>query len=102
MKTLKNKLLIKGLMYDAIGMVTMAIPLVGPFLDIAWAPFAANKMSEMYPGKKGKIASVLVFIEEILPFTDIIPTFTLMWFYTFVWKKESIEEEYIMEAEIVQ
>jgi hypothetical protein len=102
MKTLKNKLLIKGLMYDAIGMVTMAIPLVGPFLDIAWAPFAANKMSEMYPGKKGKIASVLVFIEEILPFTDVIPTFTLMWFYTFVWKKESIHEEYIMEAEIVQ
>jgi hypothetical protein len=102
MKTLKNKLLIKGLMYDAIGMVTMAIPLVGPFLDIAWAPFAANKMSEMYPGKKGKIASVLVFIEEILPFTDVIPTFTLMWFYTFVWKKESIQEEYIMEAEIVQ
>ncbi|CAM4033217.1 hypothetical protein [Gillisia hiemivivida] len=102
MKTLKNKLLIKGLMYDAIGMVTMAIPLVGPFLDIAWAPFAANKMSEMYPGKKGKIASVLVFIEEILPFTDVIPTFTLMWFYTFVWKKESIQEEYVMEAEIVQ
>ncbi|WP_026838390.1 hypothetical protein [Gillisia sp. JM1] len=102
MKTLKNKLLIKGLMYDAIGMVTMAIPLVGPFLDIAWAPFAANKMSEMYPGKKGKIASVLVFIEEILPFTDVIPTFTLMWFYTFVWNKESIKEEYIMEAEIVQ
>lgn len=101
MKNLKNKLLIKGLMYDAIGMATMAIPLVGPFLDLAWAPLAASKMSKMYPGKKGKIASVLVFIEEILPFTDVIPTFTLMWFYTFVWKKDSIQEEYIMEAEIV-
>ena len=53
MKNLKNKLLIKGLMYDAVGMATMAIPLVGPFLDLAWAPFAAKKMSEMYPGKKG-------------------------------------------------
>ncbi len=101
MKNLKNKLLIKGLMYDAIGMATMAIPLVGPFLDIAWAPFAANKMTKMYPGKKGKIASVLVFIEEILPFTDFIPTFTLMWFYTFVWKKEPLENEIIIEAEVV-
>jgi hypothetical protein len=101
MKILKNKLLIKGLMYDAIGMATMAIPLVGPFLDLAWAPFAAKKMTEMYPGKKGKIASVLVFIEEILPFTDVIPTFTLMWFYTFVWKKEPINNEVILEAELV-
>lgn len=101
MKTLKNKLLIKGLMYDVVGMSTMAIPLVGPFLDLAWAPFAAKKMSEMYPGRKGKIASVLVFIEEILPFTDIIPTFTLMWFYTFVWKKVPMENEIIIEAEVV-
>ncbi|RKS53259.1 hypothetical protein BC962_1508 [Gillisia mitskevichiae] len=101
MKTLKNKLLIKGLMYDVVGMATMAIPLVGPFLDIAWAPYAAKQMSEMYPGKKGKIASVLVFIEEILPFTDFVPSFTLMWLYTFVWKKETMENEIIIEAEIV-
>ena len=101
MKILKNKLLIKGLIYDAVGMATMAIPLVGPFLDIVWAPYAANKMAEMYPGKKGKIASVLVFIEELLPFTDVIPTFTLMWFYTFVWNKAPQENEFVMEAEVV-
>lgn len=88
-------------MYDVVGMATMAIPLVGPFLDIAWAPYAAKQMSEMYPGKKGKIASVLVFIEEILPFTDFVPSFTLMWLYTFVWKKEPMENEIIIEAEIV-
>lgn len=83
----KKKLLIKGLLYDAIGMASGAIPLVGGFLDLLWAPYAAKKMSVMYPGKKGKLASVLVFIEEILPFSDIIPTFTLMWLYTFVWEK---------------
>ncbi|MEH6408397.1 MAG: hypothetical protein V7767_14060 [Leeuwenhoekiella sp.] len=84
MKNEKYKLLRKGLLYDAIGMVSMAIPVVGPFLDIIWAPVAAKQMSTMYPGAKGKIASVLVFIEEILPFTDIIPSFTLMWVYTFI------------------
>lgn len=103
MKNLKNKLLIKGIIYDAIGMATYAIPVAGPFLDLLWAPYAAKKMSEMYPGKKGKIASVLVFIEEILPGTDIIPTFTLMWLYTFVWSREKSvnPREIIIEAETV-
>lgn len=100
MKNLKNKLLFKGIIYDVIGMATYAIPLVGPFLDLLWAPYASKKMVEMYPGKKGKIASVIVFIEEILPGTDIIPTFTLMWLYTFVWNKERSPKEIIIEAEV--
>ncbi len=83
----KKKLLIKGLVYDAIGMASGAVPLVGGFLDLLWAPYAAKKMSAMYPGKKGKLASAIVFLEEILPFSDIIPTFTLMWLYTYVWQK---------------
>lgn len=101
MNSFKKKLLVKGLMYDAVGMMTYAIPLAGPVLDLLWAPYAAKKMGEMYPGKKGKIASVLVFIEEILPGTDIIPTFTLMWLYTFVWSKQPSEEGVIIDAEIV-
>lgn len=66
----------------------MFIPIIGPFTDIIWAPYAAKKMRDMYPGRDGKIAAVIVFLEEILPYTDIIPTFTLMWAYTFVWKKQ--------------
>ncbi|MBK5212434.1 MAG: hypothetical protein JJE55_02085 [Flavobacteriaceae bacterium] len=88
MKNEKYKLLRQGILFDLIGMTTMAIPVIGPFLDIIWAPFAAKKMSNMYKGTEGKIASVIVFLEEILPYTDIIPTFTLMWLYTFVWKKQ--------------
>ncbi len=99
MRLLKNKILVKSIVYDLIGMATVAIPFVGPFLDIIWAPYAASKMSEIYPGRKGKIASVLVFIEEILPGTDIIPTFTLMYFYTFVWKKEPLKPQ-VIEVEI--
>lgn len=84
----RYKLLRQGVLFDLIGMASMAIPVVGPFLDIIWAPYAAKKMSEMYKGTEGKIASVIVFIEEILPYTDVIPTFTLMWCYTYVWKKQ--------------
>ncbi len=88
MKNEKYKLLRQGIIYDLVGMATMAIPVIGPFLDIIWAPFAAKKMNDMYKGTEGKIASVFVFLEEILPFTDVVPTFTLMWLYTFVWKKQ--------------
>ena len=88
MENTKFKLLRNGIAYDAIGMLSMAIPVVGPVLDILWAPYAAKKMSEMYKGREGKIASFIVFVEEILPITDVIPTFTLMWLYTFVWKDQ--------------
>lgn len=93
-----NKKLLKSIGYDVVGMATMGIPVIGPFLDLAWAPYAAKKMAKMYPGKKGKLASILVFLEEILPFTDVVPTFTLMWIYTYVIQNQ---KEHIIEAEIV-
>ena len=81
-------------------MSTMFIPFAGMFIDILWAPYAAKQMSEMYEGKKGKIASILVFIEEILPGLDFIPTFTLMWLYTFVWKGQKQTTPQTIEVEI--
>ena len=97
----KKNLLVKGLIYDAVGMASASIPLVGWMLDLAWAPYAAKKMSKMYPGKKGKLASVLVFLEEILPFTDVIPTFTLMWLYTYVWSNQEATEGQVIEVEAI-
>ena len=101
MKKQKNKLLYQGILFDLIGMVTMVIPLIGPFLDVLWAPYAAKRMSEMYPGKKGKWASALVFIEEILPFTDVVPSFSLMWLYTFVLSSQPYDG-FVYEAEVVE
>ena len=94
MKNSKYTVLKKGLLYDAVGMVTIFIPIIGPFLDIIWAPYAAKKMSDMYEGEQGRIASIVVFVEEILPITDFIPTFTLMWLYTYVWqgKKDPVPQ----------
>ena len=83
----KYKLLKKGILLDLIGMATLLVPFWGNILDLVWAPCAASQMNKMYRGSKGKIAAVIVFLEEITPGLDIIPTFTLMWLYTFVWKK---------------
>lgn len=84
----KYKLLQKCILFDLIGMSSYFIPVAGSFLDLLWAPFASAQMTKMFPGRKGKIAALIVFLEEISMF-DFIPTFTLMWVYTYVWKKEN-------------
>lgn len=76
----KNKKLVLSIIFDVIGMLT--------FIDIIWAPISAYLISKMYSGRKGKVAGVISFIEEILPGFDIIPSFTIMWLLTYVFQKE--------------
>lgn len=82
--------LILGLLFDAIGMLSFSIPLLGEFSDVVWAPVSAYLMTGLYKGNSGKVAGIFSFLEELLPFTDIIPSFTLMWIYTYVFKKNKV------------
>jgi hypothetical protein len=84
----KTKLLVKGLLFDAIGMFSYSIPLFSEYTDILWAPLSAFILYRMYPGIEGKIGSLVNFAEEFLPFIDVIPTFTLTWIYKFVISKK--------------
>lgn len=74
-----------SIFFDALGYVSFIFPL----FDVVWAPLSAYLMTKMYRGRKGKVAAVISFAEEALPFMDIVPTFSLMWLYTFVLNKES-------------
>lgn len=79
--------LLLGLLFDGIGMISFSIPLLGEFSDVVWAPLAAFLMTRMYKGRVGRVASILTFVEEILPFADIIPSFTITWIYTYFFQK---------------
>jgi hypothetical protein len=94
-KKRKYKLLVLGLLFDGIGMLSLLIPGIGEFTDFIWAPIAGWLMTRMYKGNPGKIAGFIAFIEEIVPGLDVIPSFTLMWLYTYVLKvdKEITIEE---------
>jgi hypothetical protein len=83
----KNNKLILGIVFDAIGMLSFTIPLIGDFSDIVWAPLAGFLMTKMYTGKTGRVGGILTFVEEIFPFTDVVPSFTLAWVYTYWIKK---------------
>jgi hypothetical protein len=69
--------LIASILLDAIGFIPV------PLISILWAPLAGYIMTKMYKGRKGKIAGIFSFLEELLPI-DLVPTFTIMWIYTYV------------------
>lgn len=73
----KVKKLVLCLLLDAVGLVSFTIPLVGEFSDIIWAPIAAIISYKMFGEKQGKFTALTTFTEEILPFTDVIPSFTI-------------------------
>ena len=68
---------------DLIGMGTYAIPIFGELADFAWAPVSAMIFYFTFGGRKGMIGGVLNFVEEILPGTDVIPTFTITWIFNY-------------------
>jgi hypothetical protein len=41
-----------------------------------------------FGGKVGRIGSIINFAEEMLPFTDFVPTFTIAYLYNHYLKKE--------------
>ena len=80
--------LIMSIVFDAIGMLSYAVPLLAEVTDVVWAPISGMLLVAMYKGSTGKIAGMVSFLEEILPGVDFIPTFTLTWIYTYIIKKE--------------
>jgi hypothetical protein len=80
----KEKILVPNIalciIMDLIGMSSYFIPALGEFTDIVWAPISGFIFFKLFGGRFGLIGGVLDFLEEILPFTDIIPSFTIAWF----------------------
>ena len=87
----KTRDLVLGILFDAIGMLSFTVPFFGEFSDVIWAPLAGFLMTWMYKGTIGKVGGTIAFLEEILPFTDFIPTFTLTWIYTYLIKKQNAQ-----------
>ncbi|WP_062058011.1 hypothetical protein [Aquimarina longa] len=94
----KYKKLGLSLLFDGLGMLTYVIPGILEFADVIWAPLAAWLMTKMYKGNVGKAAGVFTLVEEALPGLDVIPTFTIMWVYTYVFKKENVKDTIEVDA----
>lgn len=68
------------ILLDIVGLASYFIPVWGEWMDTAWAPLAALLFYLLFGGKTGTIGAAITFAEEALPFTDVIPMFTIGYF----------------------
>ena len=50
--------------------------------DMLWAPISGLIFMKTFGGMTGVIGGIANMAEELIPFTDFIPTFTIGYFYT--------------------
>ena len=80
----RNTLLPICLLMDIIGMFTYAIPGLGEAADFIWAPISGALYYNLFKGKIGFFGGSFAFIEELMPGTDVIPSFTITWLLKFI------------------
>ena len=71
-------MLLFSLAIDGVGCLSYALPGIGEAADVVWAP--ASAFAIRYVSGASILWAVTGFVEEVLPFVDIIPTATLVWF----------------------
>ena len=86
----KQPSLIFCILMDVVGYATYALPVLGEIFDVAWAPISSMIFMATFGGWKGALGGVGNFIEELLPGTDFIPSFTIMWFIQNMQKKNNV------------
>ncbi|MCO5238603.1 MAG: hypothetical protein M9904_00985 [Chitinophagaceae bacterium] len=69
---------------DLLGYASYALPFLGEFGDVIWAPISGMIFYRLFGGWKGAMGGVFNFLEELLPGLDFIPSFTIMWIIKFV------------------
>ena len=82
----KQPSLLFCIIMDVLGYATYAIPGFGELGDIVFAPISAIVFYFMFGSWKGALFN---FTEEILPGTDFIPSFTIMWFWNYFANKKA-------------
>jgi hypothetical protein len=85
----KQTSLLFCLAMDAIGYATYAFPFLGEFGDLIWAPISALIFFRTFGGWKGAFGSAFNFVEELLPWTDFVPSFTIMWVWNYLGRKRN-------------
>ncbi len=70
--------LIASVLIDLVGSSSYLLPILGEGFDLAWAPLSMILVGAMYDGVVPNLKYVAL-VEELLPFTDVIPTATLGW-----------------------
>lgn len=77
------------ILLDIIGYASFSVPFLGEFADIVWAPISGFVFYKLFGGKMGLFGGGFAFLEELLPFTDFIPTFSIAWAMRYFTKEKT-------------
>jgi hypothetical protein len=86
----KSVPLLLCLVMDALGYLSYSLPVAGELSDLLWAPISALVFYLIFGRRKAALPAVFNFLEEILPGTDFIPSFTLMWIWRYFSRRSSV------------
>ena len=87
----KEPSLIFCILMDLIGFMTYSVPVLGEFGDVLWAPISGLIFFFTFGGWKGAVGGMFNFLEEIIPGTDFVPSFTMMYFYRRMNRRSTIQ-----------
>jgi hypothetical protein len=76
------------LVMDILGCVFVMIPIVGPVIEMLFAPISALIYFRMFGIRRGFFGGIFNFVEELIPGLDFIPTFTISWFVRYAKQKK--------------
>jgi len=82
-----------SLLIDLIGSSSYLLPVVGEAFDLGWAPAQTILIMAMYDSTSPTLKYVS-FLEEIMPFTDIVPSATIGWvkeFFPILWNEHNTQ-----------
>ena len=91
----KKLMLVLSIVLDFVGVATYFIPGLGEGFDLGWAPIAGFVMYIMYGGYLGVFGGMFVFLEELIPFTDFIPGFLIMWVFKYIFFANRTQQQFI-------
>eukprot|EP00928_Gymnodinium_smaydae_P016174 TRINITY_DN16029_c0_g1_i1.p1 TRINITY_DN16029_c0_g1~~TRINITY_DN16029_c0_g1_i1.p1 ORF type:complete len:504 (+),score=128.97 TRINITY_DN16029_c0_g1_i1:66-1514(+) len=82
----KYTMLVLSVIVDLVGMSSYAADVIAMMgetvVDAAWAPLQALWLLEMFDGSK--TIAAIGFLEEALPFMDVVPTASLAWLFSYM------------------
>jgi hypothetical protein len=92
------------ILMDLIGMATYLVPGWAEWADVVWAPISGFLFNAAFGGIGGMVGGVISFLEELIPFTDLIPTFTLAWWllHSYKGKISGNSTPTIEDAEVIE
>lgn len=89
---MKNKYqkLVACVVLDALGYVSYSVPGLGESIDVVWAPIAGWLNYKLFKERAGAGGALFTFVEEALPGTDFVPSFTITWIYAYLISKKNL------------